>query len=237
MNTRFYRIVLVLFIVFSIGLALYSVANAESEPNPDRCPTPPNRPSLVNPAGGRTVNCYGCGQVNFGHWDSFYNEFYAADFPGSFEVTAAAGGTLKEDLRLDGVLWIDHGGGWYTKYAHLSVIEEAKIGNPVDSGEKIGWSGTVGCGDCGAHLHFELRHGDDDPATNSGWSYAIPELYPEGGNGVCDGTIPTPTAIADPTAVPTPIPTATADPTANDHDPPTGGIVDAPIAANQHVDD
>jgi len=132
---------------------------------------------------------------------------------------------------------IDHGDGWESRYAHLkegSILVDAdpatQVKTQVSVGEQIAMSGNSGFykdpdSNLPYHLHFELRH---NGVIVNPCEYLVGNI---GGCGI-DGTIPTPTAIADPTAVPTPIPTATADPTANDHDPPTGGIVDAPIAAN-----
>jgi len=125
------------------------------------------------------------------------------------------------------------GGTYYTWYAHLSQIDVV-VGSTVSRGESIG---LIGCtGSCsGEHVHFQLTKDNQYAESTTQCTACLnPCEYLVGIVGGCgiDGTIPTPTAIADPTAVPTPIPTATADPTANDHDPPTGGIVDAPIAAN-----
>ena len=207
MNVRIFRVFFAVIVILWLGYGVSNVASADSEPNPGRCPLQSGRPTLQSPAvSSATISCgYGC----YYHVDSFYKEYYALDFrinPGSsFEVTAAAGGTLIQynepgvprevvnsvtgEIELipemATVLWVDHENGWYTKYAHLSAIEEAKLGNHVDPGEKIGMAGDTGCSGCGIHLHFELRHGDNGAATSSGWSYAIPELYPDGGNGVC----------------------------------------------------
>ena len=53
------------------------------------------------------------------------------------------------------VVVIDHGGGLFTLYAHLSSIT-VTLGEEVEPGEVIGQVGATGV--ClGAHLHFEVR--------------------------------------------------------------------------------
>ena len=76
---------------------------------------------------------------------------YAAD---SGVVTMATGGY---NYGYGNVIQIDHGNGYSTVYAHLSVIGVAQCAS-VGAGQWIGSSGTTGNSQ-GAHLHFEVRQG------------------------------------------------------------------------------
>lgn len=53
------------------------------------------------------------------------------------------------------MVMIDHGNGWQTLYAHLSVVSVA-CGESVQQGQRIGSAGSTG-NSTGAHLHFETR--------------------------------------------------------------------------------
>lgn len=54
------------------------------------------------------------------------------------------------------VIVVDHGNGWQTLYAHLSVINVG-CGAGVFQGTAIGAMGSTG-NSTGPHLHFEMRH-------------------------------------------------------------------------------
>ncbi len=88
--------------------------------------------------------------------------------PEGTEVCAAAGGLVsrveeKEDLGL--VVYMDHGGGIETLYAHCSevLVEENQ---PIQAGETIARVGTTGLTES-SHLHFEIKEGgvNVDPAV------------------------------------------------------------------------
>jgi len=53
---------------------------------------------------------------------------------------------------------IEHGGGWETRYAHLSHIRVER-GERVARGQEIGTVGRSGNA-TGDHLHYEVRHAD-----------------------------------------------------------------------------
>ncbi len=73
-------------------------------------------------------------------------------------VLAAGPGTvvLAEDLYYSGQLVIlDHGGGLFTLYAHLSAIE-VEVGQDVTAGVRLGLSGATGRV-TGPHLHWGAK--------------------------------------------------------------------------------
>jgi murein DD-endopeptidase MepM/ murein hydrolase activator NlpD len=58
-------------------------------------------------------------------------------------------------------VWIDHGKGLVTRYAHLSAVEPLVVGQTIEAGTLIGEVGSSGYPQGGPHLHFEVRVGDD----------------------------------------------------------------------------
>jgi murein DD-endopeptidase MepM/ murein hydrolase activator NlpD len=58
-------------------------------------------------------------------------------------------------------VWIDHGKGLFTRYAHLSTVAPLVVGEKIDAGALIGEVGSSGYPQGGPHLHFEVRVGDD----------------------------------------------------------------------------
>jgi murein DD-endopeptidase MepM/ murein hydrolase activator NlpD len=62
---------------------------------------------------------------------------------------------LARQMRVRGnMVVIDHGGGLYSGYGHLSAIEVAE-GDMVEAGQQIGLVGNTGLS-TGAHLHWEM---------------------------------------------------------------------------------
>jgi murein DD-endopeptidase MepM/ murein hydrolase activator NlpD len=103
-----------------------------------------------------------------GLWASTNNTHTGTDYnvPVGTPVTAAMTGVVSStDLGPDYgmAVMIDHPGGYQTIYAHLSE-KDAKVGQTVAKGQRIGKSGNSG-NSTGAHLHFEVRHGKNNPVN------------------------------------------------------------------------
>ncbi|GGU51609.1 M23 family metallopeptidase [Lentzea flava] len=122
-----------------------------------------------------------CGQVWSGQTrgpgdDHPHNPYEAIDFnraddEGDWVVASAAGKVSRVENRGNESYgrWIEinHGGGWATRYAHLSS-QNVSVGQQVSIGQKIGKVGNTG-GSTGAHLHFEqLQNGDPKRVVMNG---------------------------------------------------------------------
>lgn len=88
-------------------------------------------------------------------------DFQRAHIYGDPVLATAAGTVTKVTHTKPGQSygkWIEikHGGGWTSRYAHLSVQSVHK-GQKVSMGTKIGEAGKTGGAD-GAHVHYEQRH-------------------------------------------------------------------------------
>ena len=79
------------------------------------------------------------------------------EVPSGTEVRAMAPGRVRFAGKQDGygnVVWMDHGGGVATVYAHLSEIR-VRTGDIVEGHAVVALSGATG-DVTGPHLHFEL---------------------------------------------------------------------------------
>lgn len=87
-------------------------------------------------------------------------------------VVASASGKVKKIGNLGNksygkYVYIDHGNGWETRYAHLSNIR-VKKGQKVHAGQPIGNVGSSG-NSTSPHLHFEEKYkGDVKPVYFDG---------------------------------------------------------------------
>jgi len=64
------------------------------------------------------------------------------------------------DLIRGRQVWVDHGRGIVTRYAHLESVGRVAVGDRVRAGEVIGAVGSSGLPEGGPHLHFEIRIAD-----------------------------------------------------------------------------
>jgi murein DD-endopeptidase MepM/ murein hydrolase activator NlpD len=78
----------------------------------------------------------------------------------SIVVTGCTVGDRGCGGRYGNWIEINHGGGWATRYAHLSSINVQK-GVTVKQGQEIGKVGNTG-DSTGDHLHFEIRKNGAD---------------------------------------------------------------------------
>jgi murein DD-endopeptidase MepM/ murein hydrolase activator NlpD len=77
-------------------------------------------------------------------------------------------------------VWIDHGKGVITRYAHLSAVEPLVVGDQIEAGALIGQVGSSGYPQGGPHLHFEVRVGDGfygDGVTGDALLNAVSRLF------------------------------------------------------------
>ena len=95
--------------------------------------------------------------------DGGFTEWSPADEQTAFDAALALGYTPSATLdHLRGrQVWIDHGKGILTRYAHLSAVAPLREGDVVTQCEVIGAAGSSGYSEGGPHLHFEIRVGDD----------------------------------------------------------------------------
>lgn len=117
---------------------------------------------------GTPVYAAAAGTVLQADWA--YQEMTLAEVNGLLDDANARHITPPETMtRLNGrQVWLDHGGGVVTRYSHLSAIAEGlQVGQPVASGQLIGYVGLSGTPDGISgntqfpHLHFEMRLGDN----------------------------------------------------------------------------
>lgn len=101
--------------------------------------------------------------------DIDYVELTAEQYDEVIAISQDAGTTPSEQLdQLRGrQVWIDHGHGVISRYAHLSGITPGiAVGSSVSAGTVLAFVGNSGMesasrgGSSGAHLHFELRIDD-----------------------------------------------------------------------------
>ncbi|HPA62092.1 MAG TPA: M23 family metallopeptidase [Candidatus Woesebacteria bacterium] len=93
---------------------------------------------------------------------SFYHKAIDISNGAGGAILAADAGVVAVAGWVDGYgygnrVMIDHGNGFVTLYAHLSVVQ-VRVGQRVGRGDVIGQMGSTGRS-TGTHLHFEIRQG------------------------------------------------------------------------------
>jgi len=107
--------------------------------------------SFIWPAGGGISQGY-----------RFYHKAYDISNRAGGPILASDSGIVTVAGWVDGYgygnrVMLDHGNGYQTLYAHLSVIQ-VKVGQRVNRGDVLGQMGNTGRS-TGTHLHFEIRQG------------------------------------------------------------------------------
>ncbi|NLI15930.1 MAG: peptidoglycan DD-metalloendopeptidase family protein [candidate division Zixibacteria bacterium] len=116
---------------------------------------------LVWPVEGKILQPFGK-VVDSRYSTSVLNAGIDIAAPKGTGILSAAAGEIVHISWLRGYgsfIIIDHGGGYYTLYAHLDEID-VEIGQKVSPGERIGSVGESGSLS-GPRLHFELRKGKE----------------------------------------------------------------------------
>jgi len=114
--------------------------------------------------------------------DTTFTDWTLAEEQVAFDAAIALGYTPSATLdRIRGrQVWIDHGGGIVTRYAHLSAVAPLGVGEAVAQGQVVAAVGSSGYPEGGPHLHFEIRVGDDfygDGLPLDQLRYAISALF------------------------------------------------------------
>ena len=107
--------------------------------------------NFVWPASGRITQGY-----------SFYHKAFDIASSGGGPILAADSGTVMiagwvDNSGYGNRVIIDHGNGYVTLYAHMSV-SQVRPGQRVNRGDVVGQMGNTGRS-TGTHLHFEIRTG------------------------------------------------------------------------------
>lgn len=108
------------------------------------------------------------GQISQGY--QFYHKAVDISNRAGGPILAADSGTITVAGWVDNSgygnrIMIDHGNGFVSLYAHLSVVQ-VQVGQRVNRGDVIGQMGSTGRS-TGTHLHFEIRRGGvlDNPLS------------------------------------------------------------------------
>jgi murein DD-endopeptidase MepM/ murein hydrolase activator NlpD len=126
---------------------------ATAKPKPKKTAKP--TAAWVDPMPGASVtSCFGQ------RWGTLHAGIDLA-LPSGTPIRAAAAGTVTQaGDAADGYgnsVFIDHGNGYLTHYAHQSRIA-VTVGQAVKAGQVIGYEGATGDA-TGPHLHFEVHQG------------------------------------------------------------------------------
>jgi murein DD-endopeptidase MepM/ murein hydrolase activator NlpD len=134
-----------------LGAQIAAAQSVSSTSTPAAAPAHVSSSGFIWPVSGPVVSGFGM------RWGRMHTGIDIA-VPSGTPIHAAASGTVIYSGWMSGygnLVFIDHGGGLSTGYAHQSSIAVSN-GTHVSQGQVVGY---VGCtGHCfGPHLHFEVR--------------------------------------------------------------------------------
>lgn len=119
--------------------------------------------TLVSPIPGAPFSSDGFGArapiVTPGGTSGSFHYGQDFDVPAWTPIRAAAAGRVIVSGRVGTygfAVYIDHGGGTVTRYAHMIAQPSVTVGSRVEQGDVIGFVGSTGAS-TGNHLHFEIR--------------------------------------------------------------------------------
>ena len=111
---------------------------------------------------------------------SLVDDNWPADHCGSLRVgsDSGVGGAPSNIGNEANFVEIDQGDGTSALYLHLSrvdpaVLADARTGQPVRAGDRLGWSGRTGNTGCHPHLHFQVEY-----TVPADWfTYSLPVVF------------------------------------------------------------
>ena len=214
---------LVVLLVFPAAMLLLLISGSAPQAAGDDCGRPvigasfvTGGPQRLPVVGGFVVTSeYGMRYHPTLHYTRLHAGIDLAETPGPTTVVAAQAGKVLETAHNAGgagnYVRIDHGGGFNTRYLHLSQIT-VSVGQSVTAGEPIGVEGATGGISTGAHLHFETIQDGTAYNPREWFARAGITVPPLGGSGVAPAaggaTSSEPTTAAVQPAVDTGLPAA-----------------------------
>lgn len=151
---------------FTLTVGQYLMVPDGVRPEEKKTPTAPrsNVASRLTPDAG-SVSSQGSfvwpasGKITQGY--RFYHKAFDIANRGGGNILAADAGRVimagwPDNSGYGNRVMIDHGNGYITLYAHLSLIQ-VQVGQTVRRGDLIGQMGSTGRS-TGVHLHFEIRN-------------------------------------------------------------------------------
>ncbi|MFW5629142.1 MAG: M23 family metallopeptidase [Candidatus Cloacimonadaceae bacterium] len=125
-----------------------------------RLPNVAGNVPAIYPTFGRISDGWGMRIHPISNKLEFHHGIDIANSEGTAVYAAAAGKVSKADFDqgFGKRIYIDHGNGYTTLYAHLD-LQRVKVGQEVEKGEIIGFMGSTGVS-TGPHLHYEVHYKD-----------------------------------------------------------------------------